>query len=66
MRQRYEKFNDVRELNGRTWILLTNRKHKTLFFSTIDVSRKKKRKLKILVYSGLITGAIYRIGTNKL
>ena len=56
----------MRELNGRTWILLTNRKHKTLFFSTIDVSRKKKRKLKILVYSGLITGAIYRVRTNKL
>ena len=55
-----------RNLNGWSWVLLTNRKHKTLFFSTIDVSRKKKRKLKILVYSGLITGAIYRIGTNKL
>ena len=55
-----------RNINERAWVLLTNRKHKALFFTTIDESSKRKMEFKILVYSGLITGAIYRVRTNKL
>ena len=66
LRQRYEKFNDGRELNGRTWVLLTNRKHKALSLTTIDESSKRKMEFKILVYSGLIAGAICHVRANKL
>ena len=55
-----------RNINGLTWVLLTNRKHKALFFTTIDVSSKRKMEFKILAYSGLIAGKIYHVSTNKL
>ena len=55
-----------RNINERTWVLLTNRKHKVLFFTTIDVSSKRKMEFKILAYSGLIAGEIYHVSTNKL
>ena len=55
-----------RNINGRTWIPLTNRKHKALFFGTIDVSSKRKMEFKILAYSGLIAGEIYHVRINKL
>ena len=54
-----------RNINGRAWILLTNRKHKVLFFSTIDVSSKRKMEFKRLVYSGLIACEIYHVRTKN-